>query len=292
MKKRTVLALLVMLALLIPGVAFAAGMDGLVEGMPPKDGPKGNLVRYIDDVGLLSGSEAEILTERLNDVSNSYGFDTIVVVIQNLNGWGAREYAAEVYEAWDFGLDSQKSGVVLLLAMADRDYGFATKGRGIEILSLPIQDKIIDDILYYLKDDRWYDGFMAYANGVEKYLLKSAMDGPQDGAAEPVSVGQYMRMWSEEIGQAISTGIVFALIVAFIVLAVLRGQLKSVRPKDFAREYMRPGSLVLKGKLDRFLYRHVTKTAKPKDSSSSSSHGGGGFSSSSGGSWSGSSGKF
>jgi uncharacterized protein len=77
----------------------------------------------------------------------------------------------------------------------------------------------------------------------------------------------------------------FGAVVALIVTAVLRRQLKSVRPKGGASDYVRPGSMRVTKANEIFLYRNVTRRSKPK---SSSSGGGGGGGSRSGGS----SGKF
>ena len=282
--------LFVCIVLLLPCAAFAT--SGLDEGMPPEGGPTGDPVRYIDDVGLLSDDEARTLIERLDYISGAFGFDTVVVVINNLNGWKADHYAAEVYEAWGFGMDSQNSGVVLLLAMADRDWGLATTGRGMDIFTESRREKLMDGVVGYLGNGDFLGGFLAYADAVEKYILKYSADGPVDsGYDRDLSTAEKMSLWKGEIAASIVWSLIFALIIALIVNGVLRRQLKSVRPHDFAREYIRSGSMVLRGHLDRFLYRNVTRTAKPKDSGGSSG-GGGGFHSSSGGSWSGSSGKF
>ena len=66
-----------------------------------------------------------------------------------------------------------------------------------------------------------------------------------------------------------------------------RGQLKTVRRKAAASDYVRPGSMNVAYANDVFLYSHVNRTAKPKDndssggsathtSSSGTTHGGGG----------------
>ena len=51
--------------------------------------------------------------------------------------------------------------------------------------------------------------------------------------------------------------------------------MKSVRQKNDAADYVRPGSMQLTHSRDLFLYSHVSRTAKPKNTSSGGGGGGG-----------------
>ena len=67
--------------------------------------------------------------------------------------------------------------------------------------------------------------------------------------------------------------LVVGVVVALIYTGVLKAQLKSVRKNDSAANYMRPGSLSLAVSNDMFLYRNVSRTARPKDNGGSSGGG-------------------
>ena len=78
-------------------------------------------------------------------------------------------------------------------------------------------------------------------------------------------------------------GFTLGLIVALIATAIMRSKLKSVRHKYQAVDYVRPGSMNVTVAREIFLYHHVSRTPRPKDSdsgthfsSSGRSHGGGG----------------
>lgn len=66
----------------------------------------------------------------------------------------------------------------------------------------------------------------------------------------------------------ISVGV--GLVVAFIVVSIMKGQLKSVRKQSGAGNYIKEGSFKLTRSNDFFLYRTVTKTEKPRNNSSGS----------------------
>lgn len=58
--------------------------------------------------------------------------------------------------------------------------------------------------------------------------------------------------------------LIIGIVVAFIVTAVMKGQLKSVHSKSGAADYVRPGSMELTVSEDDFLYNRVTRVPKPK----------------------------
>lgn len=55
------------------------------------------------------------------------------------------------------------------------------------------------------------------------------------------------------------------ILVGLIAVLVMKGQLKSVRPKNAAADYVVSGSFCLRHSQDIFLYRNVHRTPKPKD---------------------------
>ena len=58
--------------------------------------------------------------------------------------------------------------------------------------------------------------------------------------------------------------IIAGVIVAFIVTGVLRAQLKTVRKKGAASDYVVSGSFHLTKRTDMFLYHTVTRSERPK----------------------------
>lgn len=64
---------------------------------------------------------------------------------------------------------------------------------------------------------------------------------------------------------AIVVCILIAAGIAFLVTGAMKAQLKTVRPEDRAGCYIVDGSFELTESSDLYLYRRVTKTARPKD---------------------------
>ena len=59
--------------------------------------------------------------------------------------------------------------------------------------------------------------------------------------------------------------IAIGIVAAIIVTGIMKSQLKSVRPQNAAGSYVVEGSFQLTHSRDLFLYRNVTRHARPKN---------------------------
>ena len=58
--------------------------------------------------------------------------------------------------------------------------------------------------------------------------------------------------------------IIFGIVVAFIVVGIMKAQLKSVRKQNNATNYVVSGSFRLTNQMDIFQYRNVVRRERPK----------------------------
>ena len=256
------------------GGALAAGSSAGGGGSP----------RFIDEVDLLTAPEARELTAKLDAISERHQFDVVVAVVDSLGGKNARLYAADFYEQKGFGFGNSLDGIILLVAMDYREYAFVTTGYGMKAFTDAGQVYLEKLFLPYLKSDEYARAFTAFADAADDFLIKA-----EEGA--PYDVGNIRLTPTEKAKYRLYTAIgsvLLGLIIALTITGIWRSQLKSVGRQDLAQAYIRPGSMALTARRDIFLHRHVTKTARPKNTSS----GGGSFCSSSGRSFSGRSGRF
>ena len=65
------------------------------------------------------------------------------------------------------------------------------------------------------------------------------------------------------------------LVIGLIAVGIMSAKMKTVRSQSHASDYVRPGSMQLTNQRDIFLYSHVSRRAKPKQTSSGGSRGGG-----------------
>ncbi len=213
----------------------------------------------VDDAGLLSEAEEMALEARLDSISAAYGVDVVVVTTDSTGGKSPMVYADDYYDYNGYGSD----GVLLLISMEDRDWWISTTGMCIDAITDSDIESIGDWMLDDLSDGNYAAAFDTFANECEFYI-NGAING-----------------FPYEFGVNFGISLIIGLVIALIAVLIMKGQLKSVRRKDAAGDYVRSGSMQVTQAYDFFLYRTVSKQKKPESSSthtgsSGRSHGGGG----------------
>ena len=223
--------------------------------------------KVFDNADLLTSSEEVKVQKALDEVSEKYDVYLYVLTVDSIGSSDPWEYAEQYYLENGLGHGADRDGVLFLVSMEYRDWAIYTSGVGCDAISNSDSEEIGSDVASYLKTGSYSMAFVTFAEECGEYI-----DIEINGRPFP-----YFK--------TLLVALFFGVVVALIVTAILRRQLKSVRPKGGASDYARPGSMHVTKANEIFLYRNVTRRAKPK---SSSSGGGGGGGSRSGGS----SGKF
>ncbi len=212
----------------------------------------------MDDAALLSPDERAEVEEKLHSVSAEIGMDVLICTTNDLGGKSTEEYADD---AVDYEYGSVSDGILLLFCPDAGLWHVSTLGKGIKTFSDSAIDSIFDSIRSGLKRGDYAASFERFADEVKaEYQDKAALFH-----VNFVSIG---------------VPLVVALIIAWVIVHSMKGQLKSARFHN-AGQYLVPGSLNLTQQTDLYLYSNVTRTRIERESSSGthtsssgSSHGG------------------
>ena len=187
------------------------------------------------------------------------------------------------------GYGAGRDGVLLLISMEYRDWAISTCGRGQEVFTDYGLDRIRDAIVPYLSQGQYYSAFERFLDMTQDYLYEAEVNTPYDTNNRP---GEEIVQEREETNwlTVVLGCLIVGLAAALIVTGVMKSKLKSVRPQADARQYAGNFDVTLAN--DLFLYRTVSRTARPERNSSSGGGGSSRHTSSSGRSHGGSSGKF
>ena len=127
-----------------------------------------------DDVGILSEENIASLEQMAEQVTWRYNCGVYVVVIQDYTEYGDSRYTAaqNIYNNMDFGVGSNRDGIMLMLSMWDRDYELYVKDYGVseEAFSPYALDLLKEEFLDNFADDDWIGGFTDYMNNCADYL--------------------------------------------------------------------------------------------------------------------------
>ena len=216
--------------------------------------------RLADDADLLSASEQAALRQRLDALSAKYSVDVVIVTTDSIGYRTPRAYADDYYDSHGYRTD----GVLLLISMEDQDWWISTSGYGIRAFTDAGLGYIEDRIVPLLSSGDYAEAFDRFAELCDSFLAQAQTGEPYDSHNLPKDPFQPIT----SLLIALAVGVV----VAFIATAGMKSQLKSVRSKAQADDYVTPGSFQLTHSRDIYLYSHLSRREKPQSNGGSSTH--------------------
>ena len=256
-------ALVLLLALAAPAFAAENGFADLYY-------------RVNDSAEVLTEDEDGELEASLEELSVRQSFDVIIATIDSLESEGCtsmEEYADDLYDYCQFGYGENRDGVLLLVSIGDRKWHISTCGYGITAFTDAGIQYLGEQMTPFMADGDYAGAFRTFVQWSDTYIDAARAGHPYDVnnlPREPLSL-MYLFL-------ALGIG----LVLAWVVVHVMKSQLRSVAFQENAASYVREGSMKLTNQRDLFLYRDVHRTERPKESSSDDSGGSSTHTSSSG----------
>jgi uncharacterized protein len=241
--------------------------------------------RLVDGADLLDVAEEAALQRRLDEISAEHGAEVVVVTVDSLGGRSAQAFADDYFDygpdpsdqlvpgrdvADGYGADSGRSGILLLVAVQDREWALSTSGDSISVFTDAELDRIENRFRPSLSDGRWAEAFTEFTDSADKAYVKDA------GGLAAVP-------W----GMVALVAALAALVGGFTPVILWLRQLKSVRPAVGARGYISSANLMASNDVLVSQNTAVIDTSSQNRGGGSSTHTG-----SSGFSHGGSSGRF
>lgn len=230
-----------------------------------------------DNAGLLTAEEEEALETECGRLFQEHDTGVYIITTPDFGRGDIKDWQRRIFSQYDLGADSDGSGVMLAISMAERDWGLVGFGAAQEAFSTYARERLGSLILDDLSEGEFYKAFSGYLSIADDCLSAAEAGNPyterhryREGWRFPVILG---------VSFLLSLGISMA-----VVMVWKKGMNTRVRQKG-AMEYLKAGSFYLSKQSDLFLYHTVSRTQRPKHDSSS---GGGSMHSDS----SGTSGKF
>ena len=263
-------ALILAAALAVPAFAVEGGFADLYY-------------RMNDSAEVLTEDEDSELEASLEELSVRQSFDVIIATIDSLESEGCtsmEEYADDLYDYCQFGYGENRDGVLLLVSIGDRKWHISTCGYGITAFTDAGIQYLGEQMTPFMADGDYAGAFRTFVQWSDTYIDAARAGHPYDVNNLPREPLSLMYLF-------LALGIGLAL--AWVVVHVMKSQLRSVAFQENAASYVREGSMKLTNQRDLFLYRDVHRTERPKEtdsgssggssthtSSSGSTHGGGG----------------
>lgn len=264
--------------------ALIGGAPLLATSVLAEESSKVSKDYVVDNADLLTQTEENELSEKLQDISDELQFDVVVVTTNSIGSKTATEYADDYFDYNGYGRGSNNDGVLFLVDMGDRKWAISTSGYGIEAIVDSALDDMEEEIVPYLKSGDYDGAFNEFAD-LTYDIVNDAKNGKSYSNSTTSTTKNH-----KNIGTNLIVAFSIGAGISLIIILVYRSKLKPVKFEKEAKEYIVPGSFNLRRSDDVFLYFNITKVPIPKNNDSDDS--GSFHSSSSGSSHGGSSGSF
>lgn len=256
-RKNILAAFLASLVLLLS----LAPLGVLAEGDIPDER---QIDRVVDQAEVITVQEWEDLLARTDEIAEREDFDIGLITLESLDGDTATSWADDIYDYMGFGMGSDRDGILFLVGVEERQWAISTHGWGIEAFTDKGQEHLMESVLPYLKEDDYAGAFGAFLDQTEDFVAQAKTGEPYDVGNLPKNPLPWYY---------IPLSLVLGGLVGFVATRIMKNQLKTVRNRANAQDYVVDGSLALTLQNDRFLYKDVVATKKEKnDSGGSSTH--------------------
>jgi len=239
-----------------------------------------DVLQYIaDQADLLSDQEHVELEYTAQTLSEDYGCDVLIALVDSMDGAAAGDYAAMLNSGtwWN-----SEDAILFLLAMEEREWYIATFGDGIYTFTDYGIDMLGEAVVPYMSEGRYYDGFSAYLRMLPDYFQARQADAPiDDYAYDPGyrdEVAYYPQTERKTVLSVLPISLVIGLVAAAITLLIMRSAMNTRRKQRSAEAYLEPGSYDLRLCQDIFLYSNLVKTPRQQNTGGSGGRTGGGSS--------------
>ena len=211
--------------------------------------------RIVDRANLLTTEEEVALEEAASQFRKEYALDLVILTVDNLGGKPIADFSDDYYDTMGYGVDSEDSGLILVVSMAERELYISTCGEAIARLSDSELDSIIDHTAQLL-------GAAEYAEAFEVFLGFTALNLDYDhNNLDPQEKSAVNWILSVFLGAA----------AAGITILVMRSTMNTKRAKNSANDYLKSDSYDLYRMQDIFLYSNISKVRRQQNSSSGTS---------------------
>ena len=231
--------------------------------------------RVFDNAKLFSATEAEALRNAITDFQTATGMDFVVLTSSASHGDASQQDIADAfYEKGDFGLDSDKSGVLYYIDMYDRQEYISTTGAMIDYLTDERIELALDASNPNLRKGLYAAGAQAMLSKVTSFIKAGIPEGQY---RYDVVTGQMLTARHKVLtGTEMLVGGGLCLLVGFIFIGGVKSRYK-LKGSTYHYDYAVNADVDMKESHDDYLRTSVTRQRKaPPPSSGGGGFGGGG----------------
>ncbi len=118
----------------------------------------------MDNAGLLDEDEALELESKLDEISQEYDCDVVILTEETINGAEPMDYADDYFDYEGYGMGEDNSGILFLIMMSERKWWISTHGEAIYDFTDAGQEYMAEQFQSDLSDGYYYDSFTTFTD--------------------------------------------------------------------------------------------------------------------------------
>jgi len=227
-----------------------------------------------DDLNYLTADDITALSERITRIQTEQSMDIAMVITDQMDGKSSMVYADDYYDQNGFGVDSQNSGLLILINMSDREVWISTTGRAIDYFTDARIEEMVGNVTPHLSSGNYFTALNTFLDDVAYYANEGIPSGQHRVEQPSVYYGETTTYGQRALSLLMNPIVYLVALVISIAATFGITLLNKGRNTTNFRTYELPGSFDLKRSEDTYLREHLTRTKVQKSSSTSSTHSG------------------
>lgn len=234
--------------------------------------------RYVVDLAnLLSQEQIISLQQKINNIINEYQMDVVVLTTYLNNGKEVEDFADDYFDENNYGIGTDKDGLLLVLSFQHNDWYISTSGKAIDMFTDWGIDYLGSVMSPNFSAGKYYDGFNDFLDYTDKFINQALTEKPYNRYSQGDLPSlyddydyesEYIDYEKEEGSFSSNEKIIYSLIgglvIGLIASMIRLRNLKTKKAVHHANAYVKENSLNLTKSDDLFLYHTIRKTRKPE----------------------------
>ena len=197
-----------------------------------------NTNKVYDYAQVLTDEQEDKLINKVKDYIDEYNIDMVIVTVKHYEQDTLKKYMESFYEANNFGLDYDKSGILIVIDLKENDIGIETFGKANSLYSESEIVKIKDSIN---KKNKYYDKLLSFIKLSNIYIEE---DDTYNISKNTLNIN-------------LINILLASLIIPTIVIVLLLIKSKKQVNNKTINSYISANSLVINKKEDKFITTHT-----------------------------------
>lgn len=137
--------------------------------------------RVFDEAGLFTQEQIQNLEDRIHTAEADSPWNYYIATTRDAGGRSARDYADDFYDHNQLGRGADKSGVLFLIDMDNREAYLSTCGAAVDYYTSAKIERILDQVTSHLSSGKYAAAASAFLSGAKVPAAATAPSSPDEG---------------------------------------------------------------------------------------------------------------